>query len=321
MLILKHEDIIQVDFDISESIKWVDTVLREKRNTILPAKISLHPEDDVFYNTMPSLLPTMGNIGGVKVVNRYPKRIPSLDSKILLYDCESGDLLSILDGNYITALRTGAVAAHSIKLLAKKNSNVFGFIGLGNQARSTYKVLNSIYKDNPLTLKLFRYKDQNKIFNEYIQSLPYSENRTIEVSDSYEGVVEESDVVVSSVTYFDSNICDDNCFKKGCLIVPIHTRGFMNCDLFFDKFFADDIAHVKGFKYFDCFSKYLNEVSDIVLGVVPGRESDMERIMVYNIGLSIHDIFFANQIYLRAKQMGLGQETDLNAPKEKFWFK
>ena len=34
-------------------------------------------------------------------------------------------------------------------------------------------------------------------------------------------------------------------------MVPVHTRGFSNCDLFFDKVFADDYGHVKHFKYFD----------------------------------------------------------------------
>ena len=46
---------------------------------------------------------------------------------------------------------------------------------------------------------------------------------------------------------------DENLYRKGCLVIPVHTRGFQNCDLCFDKVYADDTAHVCGFKYFNEF--------------------------------------------------------------------
>ena len=64
---------------------------------------------------MPVILPSI-NYGGVKLVTRYPKRNPSLDSEILLYDLKTGENVALMDGNWITTMRTGAVAAHSIRL-------------------------------------------------------------------------------------------------------------------------------------------------------------------------------------------------------------
>ncbi len=78
--------------------------------------------------------------------------------------------------------------------------------------------------------------------------------------------------------------------------MPIHTRGFTNCDLVFDKVYADDTAHVHGFKNFGKF-RFFAEVADVVNGKAPGRESETERILAYNIGLSIHDIYLAEKIY------------------------
>jgi ornithine cyclodeaminase/alanine dehydrogenase len=57
------------------------------------------------------------------------------------------------------------------------------------------------------------------------------------------------------------------------LVVPVHTRGFTNCDLFFDKIFADDTGHVDHFRNFKQF-KYFAEMSDVVNGTAEGRESD-----------------------------------------------
>jgi ornithine cyclodeaminase/alanine dehydrogenase-like protein (mu-crystallin family) len=315
MKILSHKDIMDLNIDPIKCYQWVEDMLSGKDKVILPAKTSIKPSDEVFYNVMPSILPEY-NAAGVKIVTRYPERIPSLDSQIMMYDFESGKITAILDGNYITTMRTGAVAAHSIKLFAKENFEDIGFIGLGNQARATIKVLVSLLYNKKITLKLLKYKDQHKKFEEYVKILPGSDNIEIKLCDSYKETVKGSDVIVSSVTYFANDICEDDCFDEGCLVVPIHTRGFMNCDLFFDKVFADDTDHVKGFKYFDKFKKF-SEVSDVIMRRSEGRVNDKERILVYNIGLSIHDVYFAEQIYRLATEAGIGTEIDLYPPTEK----
>ena len=112
-------------------------------------------------------------------------------------------------------------------------------------------------------------------------------------------MIENSDVIVSAVTEMPYLFCEkEELYKKGVLLVPIHTRGFQNCDLFFDHIFADDRGHVSGFKYFNQF-KAFNELSEVLLNLVPARKSEEERIIAYNIGLGLHDIFFATKIYER----------------------
>ena len=107
-------------------------MIKHKADTLLPPKTHLNMPDGVFCNVMPSLLylPN-GNWGGVKMVTRYPKREPALDSKIVLFNSDTGDFLAILDGNWITAMRTGAVAAHSIityiKVVIALRSHPFPF--------------------------------------------------------------------------------------------------------------------------------------------------------------------------------------------------
>ena len=106
------------------------------------------------------------------------------------------------------------------------------------------------------------------------------------------------------------------CFKPGVLVVPVHTRGFQNCDLFFDQVFADDVAHVEGFKYFNQFKQF-DEFARILLKQNPGRTSDQERILAYNIGIALHDIYFASQVYDKVKD----SLPDISSDKlsEKFW--
>ena len=162
MKMLSHKDIVSLNVDPKSCLKWVENMLVGKENIVLPAKISIKPSEEIFYNIIPSIL-LEDNSAGLKIVTRYPGRVPSLDSQIIIYDFKSGKTKAMLDGNYITTMRTGAVAAHSIKLLAKKDFEKVAFIGLGNQARATIKILVTIFQDRKLTLKLLKYKDQHDI--------------------------------------------------------------------------------------------------------------------------------------------------------------
>ncbi|XCP84200.1 ornithine cyclodeaminase [Roseburia hominis] len=292
--------------------EWVSEVITNKNDYILPHKTSLKYKKDGFYNTMPSILEKEGYFG-VKIVNRYSDREPALDSKLMLYDLESGELKALMDANFITAMRTGAVAAHSINLLAKSNACVIGVIGLGNAARATIKVLAEVNPEKEYVIKLLEYKNQHKLFKEELSSL-YT-NLTFEYVSSYECLIKGSNVVVSAATYFENDIAEDNWFDEGVLLVPIHTRGFGICDLTFDKIYADDVGHVAHFKNFSKFKKF-GEITDVVNGKIAGRETDKERILAYNIGISLHDVYFALNLY---NEFEGGISIDMNRPKGKFW--
>ena len=301
----------------TQLVKWVEDGLEDKENIILPTKISMKPSEEVFYNVMPAIISSKKK-AGLKVVNRYPSRVPVICSQIYIYNQENGNLEYIMDGNYITTARTGAVAVHSIKTLAVEDFRVVSFIGLGNQARATLKILLNEYSNRNFCFKLYKYKDQHLKFAKLIYDL--SDNNNIVFCDTYEETIIESDVIISSVTYFSSDIIKEpSLFKRGCLLVPIHTRGFMNCDLYFDKIFADDTNHVKNFKNFNNF-KFFGEVADVLNGKTKGREDNKERIIAYNIGLALHDINFATNIYKQYFEKQSLPEFNLSSPSSKFWY-
>lgn len=219
-----------------------------------------------------------------------------------------------MDADWITAMRTGAVAAHSVELFAKSGYETIGLMGLGNTGRATLLMLAEVLKGRKAKIKLLRHKGQEIDFVTRFQSYG---NLTFYLVDDIEELVIDSDVVISCVTYLESDICEDAWFKEGVTIVPVHTRGFTNCDLFFDKVFADDTKHVCHFKNFSKFRSFA-EVSDVLRGKVAGRESDKERIIVYNIGLAAHDVYFASKIFGLLNLSKL-DEIDLRQPKARFW--
>ena len=320
MKIIGFDNVKELNISPEECYKWVNEMILHKEKALLPAKIHMNLDGNIFCNVMPSILALPEfNVGGVKVVTRYPERKPALDSKILLFNADSGEFLAMVDGNWITTMRTGAVAVHSIINFAKRDFSVVGMIGLGNTARATLLVLAAMNPNRKIHVKLMKYKDQAELFK---QRFAEYNNLSFEIIDRVTDVVSGSEVVVSCATYFEDDICDDACFDEGVLVVPVHTRGFTNCDLFFDKIFADDRGHVDHFKNFSKFKSFA-EVSDVVNGKAAGRENDKERILAYNIGVSMHDINYAAHIYKlysqSASKFGLLSDVEMHEPTEKFW--
>ncbi len=289
---------------------WAKTVLEEKDSFIMPAKTSLHFGES-YFNTMPSILPSEG-VMGVKVVNRYLDRIPSLDSQILLYDYYTGENLALMDGNLITAMRTGAAAVHAIEVFANKDFYEIGLMGMGNIGRAFLSVFLAHFYERKVRIKLLKYKNHA---DEMIEKYSYMKNVDFVIVDTVEELVKSSDVVVSCITYTDKILANEEWFKDGCVLLPVHLRGFQNCDLVFDKVFGDYREQVKGFQYFDRF-KYFAETSEVLKGTREGRKSRDERILIYYVGMSVHDIYAASQIY-KCFQKNCKMES--LSPKEKYW--
>ena len=291
---ITNEDIINLNLSPEQCVEWVRDAFILKSECQLPAKMSVRPTGNDFFTTMPCLLPCEYRRFGAKVVSRIVGRVPALKSDMMLFDSQSGELLAIVDCDWITAMRTGAVATLAIKTLRQSQASEYAFIGLGSTARATLTCLLNSCTDEHLNIRLFRYKDQaERIIEEY----GHYKNASFSIVDTTTELVKGADVVVSCITDASGLLVEDeSLFKPGVLVIPVHTRGFQNCDTTFDKVFADDTDHVKGFKYFSEFREF-HQLEEVLKGDVTGRANDSERILSYNIGLGLHDVLYASRIY------------------------
>lgn len=312
VLIIQHDAIRNLGITPSQCVKWVEESFSIKHRATLPPKSSIHPQGDDFFNTMPALLPTEYGRFGMKEVHRIEGQVPALGSDLLLYDSTTGRLLALMDADWITAMRTGAVAALSYKMFARNGANNIGFMGLGNTARATALCILDDNRNRKFTFTLLSYKNQA---DDFINRLSEYDNVSFDIVDTAEQMLDKVQVLVSCITSASGLICDDdNKYAPGMLLIPVHTRGFQNCDLFFDKVYGDDTGHICGFKYFSQF-KHFDELSNVLRGIAPGRENDNERIICYNIGLGLHDALFASKIYDMITSGGVEVES-FNQKKE-----
>src|SRR4051812_11185793 len=92
-----------------------------------------------FYGVMPAYIAQPPALG-TKLVSVFHSNaehgLPSHLATIVLHDPETGALLAVMDGRYITEARTAAVSAASAKHLARADARVLAILGSGVQARS-----------------------------------------------------------------------------------------------------------------------------------------------------------------------------------------
>ena len=320
MRIISEQTIRSLGISPKQCTDWIYESFALKSEAQLPAKISVHPTDTDFFTSMPCLLPESKSnpdirYFGIKEVHRIEGAVPSLGSDMLLYNAKNGDLLALVDADWITTMRTGAVAAASSRALRKKDASCYGMLGLGNTARASLLCILEAEPEKHFDVKLLRYKDQAELF---IQRFKDYKNVSFEIVDDVKEIAQSVDVLISCITSANGLIVEDeSLFPPGITIIPVHMRGFQNCDTTFDRVFGDDTGHVRNFKFFPQYHDY-NEIGEVLAGRDPGRKSENQRIIDYNYGLGLHDTLFASKIYEMTLDKSL-PEVPIVKETDKFW--
>lgn len=318
MKIISQQEIKNLSISAKLCCDWIRESFSIKQHAQLPAKISCHPADFDFFTSMPCLLPedSEGNrFFGVKEVHRIKGAVPSLGSDMMLYDAKTGELVALLDTDWITTMRTGAVAAVSAHALRKEGAQKYGFVGLGNTARATMLCILEDEPEKHFDVQLLRYKDQAELFIERFKAYT---NVTFTIVDDIADLARTVDVFISCITDASGLLIEDEkTFQPGVTVIPVHMRGLQNCDTTFDRVFGDDTDHVKGFKFFPQYKDY-NEIGEVLAGRDPGRKSQEQRIIDYNYGLALHDVLFASKIFKLLKDQAI-PEVKIVKETEKFW--
>ena len=88
---------------------------------------------------MPSYIPEARALA-TKIISIYPKNptkgLPTTAAWIIVNDPETGMIEALLDGTYLTAMRTGAVTGVAARYLAPKDSKKAAIIGCGVQGKT-----------------------------------------------------------------------------------------------------------------------------------------------------------------------------------------
>ncbi|MBA7675531.1 Delta(1)-pyrroline-2-carboxylate reductase [subsurface metagenome] len=139
-LILLDEKDTKKFLTMSEALKATEFTFQceAEGKAVMPCKIYLNlPQHKGDFRAMPAYI---DKACGIKWVSAYPnnfrRNLRAISAIIIYSDPETGYPLAVIDGTYITNMRTGAAGAIAAKYLARKNSTTLGLVGAGEQART-----------------------------------------------------------------------------------------------------------------------------------------------------------------------------------------
>ncbi len=313
-LYLSQEEVIAVGLTMSKTISIIEDVLKEHglRHFENPPKPGVHPRPDAFIHAMPGYLPRKG-MAGLKWVSGYPGNpshgLPNIMGLIVLNDVNTGQPTAMMDGAYITALRTAAASGVAARYLANHDAKVVGIVGAGVQGRYNLLALNEVLSG----IQVARVIDTNEsALQRFVESMSKIVPFQVEAGLTTEEVIKDADVVVIATGKLDKPVLKEKWIKAGALVLPVHSGGWEPQTLHkVDKFVVDDwmqfsqyINH--NYKLYTPLPDLYTELGEIVTHKKPGRESKSERIIDFNFGLAIHDVAVASVVLARAGEKGLG---------------
>ncbi len=321
MLLLKDGEIKSV-LAISDIIECIEEsfILHGKGETTTAPVVSLPIREESLIMAMPAAIRPL-NIAGLKWVAYYrynleEYELPTHISTIFLNDSLNGTPLVVMDGNWITAIRTGAVSAVGAKYLAKHDSKIIGIIGAGVQARSNLLALSQVLHIDLVKVTSKRCKSRRR-FAEEMQEMLGIDVLPMEKADT---VVEDSDIVISTSPASYPYIRNEKA-KKGVLIITLgsHIQTDVSFPRSADKIIVDDLEgfYPAGIGHFAEYVKkrivakenVYAKFGEIVVGNKRGRVSEEERIWFSHVGMAIHDVILGYRVYKKALEKGIGQHV------------
>lgn len=320
LLYLSQSAIVSIGLSMAEIIGLLETGFREKGAGMveMPPKPGIHPGDgDNFIHAMPAYIPAMKS-AGVKWVSGFPKNIkrglPYITGLLILNDPETGLPISVMDCVWITAMRTAAATAVAARRLARKESSVLGVLGCGVQGRTNTEALGV---DFPLR-RVMAYDVNPEHARVFAHDISLQLGLEVVVVDTPRDAVTGCDMVVTAGPILKTPHCTipAGWMDEGAFASLVDFDSYWHPDAIreADKFCTDDIPQINHYKevgYFKDIPPIYADLSELVAGQKPGRESDAERTIACNLGLAMADMAVAATLYERSIDKGIGVWLEL----------
>ena len=245
------------------------------------------------------------NLIGTK--SYIPKTKTAIKFYVQLYDGENGNLLSVIEANLMSRIRTGAASGLATKYLAKKNSSVLGIISTGTQALHQAIAICKVRKIK--TINIYSRNVNNRknfcaLINKNINNV-----NAISVKTSKE-CVENADII-TTITNSDSPVFSSKWIKPGAHINAagsnISTKREIDEETISkaSTIVTDNIDQAKiecgdliqpiniGITSWD----KINSLSDLITGKIKGRSTDNEITIFESQGVAIEDLAIGSLLY------------------------
>jgi ornithine cyclodeaminase/alanine dehydrogenase-like protein (mu-crystallin family) len=305
VLFLSRADVERCGLSLGDCIDACEQALAAKAAGLceMPPKLGVSPRPGALFHAMPARLP---DVAGLKWISVFPDRRPALSALIVLNDLETGAPIAILEGTYLTALRTAAATAIAARRLARKDVETIAVIGPGLEGRTNLAALKLVL---PRLRRCRAWAPSEAMAERYAVEMSHEHGIDVEASVSAEAACNEAEVVVT---------CAPWPARSAPSLTPgVFARGAFVCAIDYDASvapsaaaachgrFTDDVTQMKLARAKGSFAGWPDDFGELCSA---SRKSAEDTILCANLGLAIFDLAVASATLVRARERCLGTE-------------
>ena len=273
-------------------------------------------------------------IFGLKLVSWFAdnekKKIPTVLGTVMVFDAKTGAPKGVVDGTYITGVRTGACGAIGAKLLAREDSENLFVLGAGNQAAYQIAATMILFPG----LEKVRVADMLSAANAkiFVKNLPErlknefgidASKVTFEATNDLADAIPKSDIVITVTPSYEP-VIKKEWVKPGthfsCIGSDMAGKEEIDPEIFRGaRVFADDIPQCLNVGEIEIPVKkgmlqeteIAGEIGDILAGKTEGRQNDDQITIFDATGVALLDLATAMLALEEAEKQQIGQKAEL----------
>lgn len=273
--------------------------------------------------SMPAYLSRSDALGSklVTVYARNPQRgLPTILAVVVVNDPQTGQVLAIMDGAFLTAVRTAAASGAATRHLATPGPKVLAILGAGIQGQSHLWAMREVAQVTRCRI----YNRTRAKAEAFQREMEPRFGVPIDVVDSAEAAVRGADLVVLATTAT-APIVRWEWFSPGCHINAIgsHAPGARELD-------TETVARARVVVdsrdaiFTECGdilvplqegritrAQVADELGEVIGGTKPGRRYPEQVTLFKSVGVAVEDVATATLVYRKAVARGVGTPVDL----------
>jgi len=324
LLVLSQEDIrraISMGHAI-EIVKGAFAPLSTGR-AVVPIRISIEAkkhEGVILF--MPAYLEGSEDLA-IKIASVFPRNLeaglPTTTALVVVQDARTGAPLAVMDGTYLTALRTGAASGAATDLLAREDAKAAAIFGAGAQGRTQLLAICEVRDIE----RAWVYDVSAEAAEGYVQEMRGQVSCDLKIASSPAKAMREADVICTATTS-KTPVFADGDLKPG---VHINAIGAFTPQM--QEIPAETVKKAKivvgsregclaeagdiiiPLKLGLITEEDIAELGEIVAGKKRGRENKTEITLFKSVGNAVQDASVAGRVLRRAEELGLGTEVEL----------
>ncbi|MDQ0508379.1 ornithine cyclodeaminase/alanine dehydrogenase [Peptoniphilus ivorii] len=297
-----------------------------KGEVINPTKVTLDlgesggwPPYEGFFNAMPAYIGYQDNAGikwvGGFLGHRKKANLPFICGMIILADPKLGIFRAVMDGKYITNLRTGAQTAVSLKHLFKERESIrIGLFGAGVQGHTQTEAISKVFKIEELRV----YDIYKPVAEKFARDMEDVVEGKIIICDKVEDAT-DADVLIT-VTQAHEPFLSSEMIQPGTVVFPMGSYKEVTDELILD---CDEIVvdHLEQALHRGALHRLAEQgkitkdnisttIGELVAGEKKITNIEKKKVLCIPIGMGCLDVALAYIAYDRAKKGHVGFDFD-----------